>query len=541
MATQTRGKSMDIVKKPAKKAAKKPVKKPVEKPEEEPKLDLDEELLEIEEKAFKKPMLKDKKKAELHMVSIVFAALATIINVVFLYRMLSAQVLPAKYAYPLLAVVVIMTLFYIFKALRKKTHKAVLVVLNILAVIISAALLFATVKINEVFSFLSKNMDNKQYAVYDVIVSKSSPMNSIDDAKNKEIITYNELVKDVSDDKLKSTVSEKIPGSSLKFLDEIEDVFGSIVNNNEKVVIVNDGTYSAYIENMPEYAGKVKIIGTIELENEEKIVEATKGDITNTPFVIYISGIDTRTGTMPTRSLSDVNITAVINPNTKHVQLISIPRDSYVQLHGTSGLKDKLTHAGSKGGVKLSQATLEDLYGIKYDRYIRVNFNFVKKLVDAVGGITINSDVDYTFTTKHENCTIKPGLNNINGKCAIGFSRERYAYKNGDRHRGENQLQVIEKVFAKATNGSTILSKYSQILESLNGTFDSNIAMEDITSLVRMQLDDMAKWKIESFSVTGKGAMSETYSYPRQKLYVMHIDAASLETAKKKIQSVLAE
>ena len=497
---------------------------------------------EIDMTPVEKPAKKSKKCKGLRIFSRVVAVISAIIAGVFIYRLATTNVLPPKYFYPALAGLILLPLVYLFFAFKKRTHKITLIILDFLAIVISAVAVYAIISINTVFNFLKNNIEEtKQYAIYNVIVNKGATYNSLEDLHDKRFTTAVELQKDVSDDKLEETVKEKISGASLKFEEDIDKVMGSVLEDKTAAIIVNSGTYGAYIENMPEYEGKVRILDSIEIEIEGGKIEAKKHDLTNSPFVMYISGIDTRTGLMPTRSLSDVNITAVVNPKTKNVLLVSIPRDSYVQLHGTTGLKDKLTHAGSKGGVALSMATLQDLYGIEYDRYIRVNFNFVKKLVDAIDGITINSDVNYPFTTLHEKCYIKPGLNNINGSCAIGFARERYAYKEGDRHRGENQLQVIEKVFDKATSGSTILTRYSQILDSLNGTFDTNLSMDDITSLVRMQLDDMAKWTVKSISITGKGAKQATYSYPSQQLYTMNIDEQSLQDAIKKMNAVLAE
>ena len=486
------------------------------------------------------------KKSAIRTISRVFAILATIVNLLFLQRLLAAQVLPAKYAYPLIAVIAIITLFYIFKAFRKKTHKTVLIILDILAVILSAGFVFATVKINEVFGFLDKNFNsNKQTAMYNVVVNKDSSYNALSDLKDKPIISYEELVKDISDDELRAKVKESIPGATISFDEDIDRVMNSIVSSKTAAILVNSGTYGAYIDNDSSYEGKVKIIGTIEVEISGETISVQDKDLTNSPFILFINGIDTRTDKMPTRSLSDVNIIAAVNPNTRKITMITTPRDYYVQLHGTAGLKDKLTHAGSKGGVKLSQATLEDFYDIKIDRYIRVNFNFVKKLVDAVGGITVNNDVSTTIITAKTNygkqCTFKPGDNEVNGDCALSFARERHAYKDGDRHRGRNQMHVIEQIIKKVTSASTLLAKYGEIMKSLEGTFDSNISTEDITSLVRMQLDDMRSWSIDSYSVNGKGLLTKTYSYPNQNLYVMEPDINTVETAKQKIQATLAE
>ena len=220
--------------------------------------------------------------------------------------------------------------------------------------------------------------------------------------------------------------------------------------------------------------------------------------------------------------------------------MIHIPRDYYVQIHGTSGYKDKLTHTGTIGGVELTMKTLEDLLEIELPYYFRVNFNAVVNLVDAIGGININSDVDYSFTCwTDRSCVFHPGLNSVGGKCALAFARERHAYATGDRHRGENQEQVLELVINKITSSSTIISKYTDILNALNGTFQTNISMEEITNLVKMQIDDMSPWRMETLNVDGTGAYMPTYSYPGQNLYVMEPKMDTVTKAIEKLNEVL--
>ena len=533
----SRGKTMDI----------RPPKSFKKKSEEDfnPKVKVEEKEKVTVKKEMKK---KEDKKSNLRTVSKVFAIIATIINSIFAFRLFSTSILPAKYAYPVLAGLALVTLFYIYKAFRNKTHKTVLIILDVLAVILSAAFLFATVKINQVFGFLDSTFNKgTQTAIYNIVVNKDASYSKPEDLKDKKLLSYEELIKDISNEDLEKKLKDTIPGTSLEFKDDIDVVMNSILKDKTAAILVNAGTYGSYVDNNPTYEGKVKVIGTIEATyKEEAATEAAKKDITNTPFVLFINGIDTRTNKMPSRSLSDVNIVAAINPNTKKIVMVTTPRDYYVQLHGTTGLRDKLTHAGTKGGVKLSQATLEDLYDVKIDRYIRVNFNFVKKLVDAIGGISVYNDVNYAIHTSdvansNDKCTIQPGWNEVNGKCALGFARERKQYKDGDRHRGRNQMHVIEQIIKKVTSASTLLSKYSDIMKSLEGTFDTSISTEDITSLVRMQLDDMASWEVEQYSVNGKGQLTKTYSYPNQNLYVMLPDKNTVNTAKEKIKKVLSE
>ena len=256
---------------------------------------------------------------------------------------------------------------------------------------------------------------------------------------------------------------------------------------------------------------------------------------------MYLTGIDTRSNSLPAKSLSDVNLLLVVNPTEKRILMVNTPRDYYVKIHGTSGY-DKLTHAGLTGGLKTSLGTIKDLYGINIDYYMRVNFNALIGLVDSIGGITIYNDKKSTITCWTDSyCKIKPGYNDVSGRCALAFARERRAYTAGDRHRGENQEQVLTKIIEKVTSSKTLLTKSSDILKSLEGTFETNLTTEEITNAIKMQLDDMAKWKIETYNVSGVDDYKETRSYPGRELYVMVPDQKTVKKAKEKINNVLGK
>lgn len=312
------------------------------------------------------------------------------------------------------------------------------------------------------------------------------------------------------------------------------------MNDTDKIGAINAGTYEAFLSDNDIYKDSFKIIKSFSIVTEAE--QTHKVDITKDPFVVYLSGIDTRSGTLPSRSLSDVNIVATINPAEHKILLTAIPRDYYVHLAGTpeDSLNDKLTHAGSHGGIALSKATIEELLGIDINYYARVNFNFVQNLVDAIGGIDINSDVDYSFNCwTDRGCTFYPGLNSVGGRCALAFARERKAYSTGDRHRGENQEQVISLILDKISKSSTLLSNYSGILASLEGTFETNIEMDDITAFFKNQLEDMKSWKVENYNLDGAGGMDVTYSYPSQALSIMYPNYDTIEAAKAKIYEYL--
>jgi LCP family protein required for cell wall assembly len=248
------------------------------------------------------------------------------------------------------------------------------------------------------------------------------------------------------------------------------------------------------------------------------------------PYVVYISGIDTY-GDVAVTSRSDVNIVAVVNPKDKKVLLVNTPRDYYVQLHGTTGTKDKLTHAGNYG-IEMSKNTLQDLYGTEIDYTLRINFTSLLKVIDAVGEIEVQSDVAFSAG----GYDFVQGVNKLDSKQALVFARERYSFNEGDRQRGKNQQQVITALINKLSSPSTFVN-YQKLLKSLDGTFQTNASSDEVSSLIRQQIDYAGSWTTESISVDGSGASAPTYSGGATPLYVMIPDINTVNAAKAAIKS----
>ena len=159
---------------------------------------------------------------------------------------------------------------------------------------------------------------------------------------------------------------------------------------------------------------------------------------------MYLSGIDTYGG-ISARSRSDVNILAVVNTRTKNILLLSTPRDYYVDFEATGGAKDKLTHAGIYG-VEQSMDALERLYDIDIDYYLRINFTGFVDIIDALGGVDVYSDYDFTVQNIKE---YHKGYNHLDGLEALAFARERYSFADGDYQRARNQMEVIVPLSTK--------------------------------------------------------------------------------------------
>ena len=454
----------------------------------------------------------------------------TFLILLFLIFIFGTNIVPLKYLILLLVFFVLYDIGLFFLLFKKNKKK------NIIGYVLGGLII---VLMGVLFYYLSitmgffKGFGNNKYKEenYLILVLEESEFDSISDLTNIGYTT-NELS---NIDKALEKLNSETDIENIKY-DNSSLMFEDLINKNVDSVMIEESSMSLIYEQNEEYSGMFKTIHTINIKTEIEI--KSEVDVTNSPFSIYISGIDSY-GSIATVSRSDVNMIATINPNTKQVLLVSVPRDYYVQLRGTTGYKDKLTHAGVYG-VETSMGTLEDLLDTEINYYARVNFTSLEKIVDALGGVDVYSK--YSFTSSQATGAtyyFSKGYNHMNGQQALSFSRERKALPGGDRSRGENQQAVIDGIIRKATSPA-IITGYVKILNSLKDTFQTNMTDTDIQKLIKMQLDDMASWNITSYSLDGSDGNDYTYSYPSEKLYVMIPDEESVTEAKQMIDKVYA-
>ncbi len=442
---------------------------------------------------------------------------------------LKHDILPLKYLVPLLFFVILVPLVLIIVMLRKKNKKKIRVISSILSILLIGIYSVFLLYLSKTYKFIENIVDDG-YVIenYSVIVLNNDKYNSLKDIENKLLGYYKDDSTGVGEalDKLDNEI--KIDKKDYKDYNSlIDDLY------NEKVdSLIMEESYRTIIEETkPDFNDKTKVIHKIEVKRKkEDIVKNV--DVKNETFNMYISGIDVY-GSISSVSRSDVNIVASVNPSTHQMLLISIPRDYYVQLDGTTGYKDKLTHAGIYG-IDKSVKTLENLLGIEINYYIKVNFSSVERMIDAIGGVDVYSK--YTFIG-YEDSSFKQGFNRVNGKQGLEFARTRKTVQGGDRTRGENQEALIQAILKKVTS-KEIITKYTGILNSLNGTFQTNMPMDTITDLIKKQISDMASWTVTSISLDGYDASRYTYSYPGQYLYVMEPDEDSIVEAKQKLKDI---
>lgn len=470
-----------------------------------------------------------------NIISSVIILICVLILLMFSFKLLKLNIIPMKYLIigyiPLLLILLGLIIIN-----YGRFNKVLKVIALIFVILMSFGFGCATNYLDNTYKFLN-NTTTSEYdtLTYSVVVLK--------DRFNSELISLENKNISYLDDDYQKNIEEKL-SSEISYNEVLVREFGvlpdKLLNLEVDAICVEESYLNLIYDEVENFSALTKVIDTFEVKTKSHKETIVNSEVLDKSFVLYISGVDQYGKVTTVRGRSDVNMIAVINPKTHHILLVNTPRDYYVQLAGTTGLKDKLTHAGIYG-IDKSINTLENLYGIDINHYLRVNFNTLIKVVDVIGGINIYSDSSFTCWT-NKNVKVSKGWNHFDGAAALAYSRERYAYIDGDHHRGANQQQVITAILEKVTKSSVIISKYNSILNSLNGSFQTDMPMDNITSFIRYQLDKMPSWNIESIAVTGTNSMNYTYSMgTSQQLYVMEPDYNSVSVAKEKINEVLNE
>lgn len=417
---------------------------------------------------------------------------------------------------------------------KKRVLNVIGKILGIILIIVFTCLALVLFKVQDIVNQVTKV--DSEVSSYSLVVLASSDYYSISDVIGKglgildtEKKDYNRAYQDLQ---VKGTFDVK------KFKNEYELAMG-LLEKNVEVILLNEAYVGILDEGIDGFSDVVRVLGDarvdveVEAGEEEQAVDEGVSLNSDEVFNVYISGIDTY-GSISRVSRSDVNIIATVNLRTGDILLTNVPRDMYVQLAGKEGLKDKLTHAGVYG-INTSVRTLENFLDIDISYYVRINFSSLIRVVDYIGGIDVYSE--YSF--KAGNRYYKSGMNyGLSGEEALAFSRNRYAFSDGDRQRGRNQEQVIAAIIDKVSEIRDIGVFYN-LVNTLQSSFQTDMSKETINGLISRQLEYSYDWNVMFSDVNGYDSSNYTYSYPWQKLYVMEVDVSSLNEAKDKINSVL--
>ena len=460
-------------------------------------------------------------------------------------RLMGTQMLTTTNLVLVMVALLVINGLHIFVQLPLRRNKVGKLICGILAVLLSAGMIYGTVAADAVQSALNK--------ISGVVVEKQVTAGSVMKEDEAEELgdtsgyTFGTLAnRDLENtQKIVAAIKEGLGDIKTKEYETPEAMVDALYDDEVQAIILNEG-YLVLLseqENYKDFSDRTRILYEHIIEQEITPVKPS-GSITKTPFVVYCSGSDERQSDINAKSRSDVNILAVVNPKSRQILLVNTPRDYYLPL-ARNGEMDKLTHAGLYG-VQETMAVLDNLYGTETAYYGRISFWGLIDIVDALGGIDVYSD--YAFTTGagdvagYADRTYKyeKGWNHMNGIEALTFSRERYAFSDGDNQRGRNQMKVIQAIIEKAASPS-VLANYQDLLSAVSDNLITNMTYDEISSLVKMMQKDGFSWNIQTMSARqGSGSTLQTcYSMPSQKLYVMPPDYNYINTIRQVITQVM--
>lgn len=327
-------------------------------------------------------------------ISLVVIILQFLVSLLVCIYFGTTGLVPVKY---MVAIAVIMVVLLVYQVMSQLTNSSYIFG-RVLAVLFCAVFLVGANYVREsMAAFQNVGGATKKVDVISFYVMKDDAAKTLADAKNYSFGILRQQDRE-NTDKAVQDASKKLNKTlnTVEYDDPLTMV-DALYAKEVQAIIMNKSFVDTVKSQYKTFSTDTRELDTSKIESE--VEELVDTDVTTKPFNVYISGIDVY-GKIGQTSRSDVNIIATVNPVTKKVLLTSTPRDYYVPLYSkggksySGGMPDKLTHAGIYG-VDCSINTLEKLYNIDIDYYVRVNFTSLKKIVDLLGGVEVYSDYDF--------------------------------------------------------------------------------------------------------------------------------------------------
>lgn len=476
-------------------------------------------------------------------IGIALSILLVVASFYLLYQLIKINVLPTKLLF--LITIVFVLLDAIFALLLCYYTRAF--VSKIICVVIALVLIFGSCiggyYISKTGILLTNITNVTKHAknTVSVVVKQSSDIKNKSQLNGLSVGTLRTIGTQGSSKALKELSKDGIVMNQSEY-DSLSAMLEAFYNGEVDSIIINESSRSQILdmESYADFDNNTRVVyqTSYKVENTDKAYAVS--DITSKPFNILISGSDTRGG-FDENGRSDVIMVATVNPKTSTILLTSVPRDFYVTTACDAadgcmqGALDKITHTGIHG-TNTTKRTVEQLLGVEINYTFKVGFDTVTDLVDALGGVDVYVEPGYAVSTS--TFSVHEGVNHLDGQHALAYARERYSYTEGDRQRTKNQQQVLMGIVNEATKPS-VITKYASIMDAMANTFSTTMSNEEISDLIKHQINNNPKWKMEQYMVDGTGdtlmcaELGDAAS-------VMVPDQSTVKMAKDKINAVLA-
>lgn len=493
-------------------------------------------------------MKKNKKQNKVGKVfGVIFSIVMIAATMYLLFNIIKLNVLPTKLLFLMTIVFVLLDLIFILLLCFATKGVVSKIICIIFALAISLGSCLGGYYMSKTGGLLSSmtNVAKHSKNTISVVVKESSDMKKKSDLAGHSVGTLANINTTGSKKILKELTNSGISMEQKEF-GSMTEMLESFYNGEVDSIVISESSRSQItdIDAYKDFDNNTRVVyqTSYKVENTDKANAVS--NITTTPFNVLISGSDTRGG-FDENGRSDVIMVATVNPKTGTILLTSVPRDFYVTTACDAadgcqqGALDKITHTGIHG-TNTTKRTVEQLLGIEINYTFKVGFDTVTDIVDAVGGIDVNVEPGYECSNflHAPGLSVHAGVNHLNGEQALGYARERYAYSEGDRQRTKNQQQVLMGIVDKITSPA-IVTNYASIMDSMSDTFSTTMSSQEISDLIKYQLNSNPKWKMEQYMVNGTGDTLMCAELG-DAAYVMVPDQSTVTTAKNKINAVLA-
>ena len=400
--------------------------------------------------------------------------------------------------YVVYALIILTALFIViftvkgFKCIKKNKTKSY-VWYFIFLILFIAIEIFITVNINKISSSLSKITSGKTGYSTSLVVLKNSNYESIDDVLDANIGIISD-VENIEGYTLPMEVVEekKIDKENLVSYDEYTDMLNDLYSGEIDAMFVSSSYVSLFAseDGFENIADETKVI--YEKNKTSNEVTKTSNKTLDEPFTILLMGVDSSTNSLSKSNSfnGDTLMLITFNPHTMNATILSIPRDTRVPIVCTRSKAKNKINSAALYGADCVMDTITNFTGIEIDYWVKVNFQGVISLVDALGGIEV--DVPYAFCESdskrrfgNNTIYIEKGLQTLNGEQTLAFARNRHTwpqycgrkysnYNSNDFIRGQNQQQIVKAIVNKL-KGINSLSEIYDILDILGDNVDTNI------------------------------------------------------------------
>lgn len=480
------------------------------------------------------------------VLSILLSIVLVISSFYLLYQVIRLNVLPSKFLFPLTIGVVVLDAIFVLLLVYFSRNVVSKIICIVLTLVVCAASCMGGYYISKTQGALSNITSVAKHAknTVSVVVKESSSIKNKSQLNGISVGSLR-LNEQGSKKALKELNSEGIVLNQTEY-DSMTALLEAFYNGEVDSIIINESSRSQILdmEAYLNFDSNTRVVYQTSYKVKNNDSASSVSDITSKPFNVLISGSDSRGG-FDENGRSDVIMVATVNPKTHTILLTSVPRDFYVTTACDAGdgcmqgALDKITHTGIHG-TNTTKRTVEQLLGIEINYTFKVGFDTVTDLVDALGGVDVNVEPGYATNSfaALSGFSVHEGVNHLNGEQALAFARERYSYTEGDRQRTKNQQQVLMGIVKEATKPS-VITNYAAIMDTMANTFSTTMSNEEITALIKYQLNNNPTWKMEQYMVDGTGdtlmcaELGDAAS-------VMVPDQSTVKTAKDKINAVLA-